>query len=269
MPSAVPAIVVPTNTFIPTSISTLSLESAYKSLSNLIEDESQCSLPCWLDITPGSVSFNKAKDIFSKYTGIARTDFSRKWINMLTLFPSRDAPISALSTTIYPYSNKEISHIIVNIRTVGNVSYTNQLYQDFWKRYFLPTIFKSYGSPEKIFLDTTRMAVDPTLQYPFVLWVVYPKHGFMLRYDGFNEKVGENLRICPLQSNITIKIWDIDIFNYEEFLRNESALAKPLSLGPQPLDAVTNLDIESFYKMFKDGGLSTCFDTREVLWTRN
>jgi hypothetical protein len=69
-----------------------------------------------------------------------------------------------------------------------------------------------------------------------------------------------------MQSRIEIKIWDVEESSYEEFIKDDGALASPFSLGPQPIENVTDFDLQSFYKMFKDGEIDTCFETPSSIW---
>jgi hypothetical protein len=102
--------------------------------------------------------------------------------------------------------------------------------------------------------------------YPFALWIVYPQQGFLIRYDGDNSTVGGNIRICPLRSSLEIRIWDVEDLGYEDLLKDDSVLAPPFGLGPQPLENVTTLTRESFYERFKSAAIDTCFETPASLW---
>ncbi len=130
----------------------------------------------------------------------------------------------------------------------------------------MPGIFTRYGAPEKIFLDTTLISADPATNYPYVIWMVYPQQGFLIRYQGNNVKIEDSIRICPMQSKIEIRIWDVGKSSYEEFMKDDRALGISTSLGPQPIESVTDFDIESFYETFKAGQLDTCFETPASIW---
>lgn len=260
---------IPTLTYIPT----LSKQDALETLVNLIESNEDCNLPCWLDIVPGEVKFNTAISIFLQFSTIAYIEFTSEQADLRVFFPDFEIAIHDTTTRVYSIDNENISHIWVyaGVDPKGNydnVSYNYSEYQNLWKRYLVSEIFKTHGTPEKIFLDTTLIAVDNAVSYPFVLWVVYPQNGFLIRYEGINEKIGDAVRICPIKSRIEIKIWDVKMFTYEDFMKNDSAM-NSISLGPQPIESVTDFTIESFYNFFKDGNTDTCFDTPSSYWPPN
>lgn len=261
----------PTQTPTLTPIPTLSPENALESFVDLIENDSQCNLPCWLNITPGETKFDEVKNNFLQYSAVALTEFSSKDAYIRVFFPSIEATIHNTATEVFSARSGTTSQISVyagmNPDENGKYNFENPTYQKMWQQYFLPGVFTEHGVPEKIFLDTTLLTVDPAMSYPYVLWIVYPQKGFLLQYAGINIKSGENIKICPMQSRIQIIIWDLKNFDYEEFIENDGAGG--ISLGPQPIESVTNFNIESFFEFFKEGKLDTCFTTPASHWPPN
>ncbi|MEO7841553.1 MAG: hypothetical protein ABIU06_19605 [Anaerolineales bacterium] len=262
------------------SIPILSPEDALENFASLIEKDGECILPCWLGVVPGQTNFYDVADIFSQFSAIASTKFSSASAYIRVFFPNFETAIHATTTEVYSASEVDclicgdgkVSRVWVNAGvdpkgTQGNITYSNPEYQKIWQRYFVPGIFTTHGTPEKIFLDTTLIMGDPSTSFPFALWIVYPQQGFLIRYNGDNIKTGENIRICPMQSRIEITIWDTKTSSYEEFMKN--AEGGGISLGPQPIESVTDFDIESFYETFKAGQLDTCFETPASIWPPN
>ncbi len=252
-----------------TPIPTLSEQDALETFINLIEKDSECNLPCWLGVTPGQTKFEEVENIFSQFSAIASTDFSLQSAYIRVFFPNFETAVHDTVTEVYPASDGKVLKVLVyaGVDPKGiyeNITFSNPEYQKMWQRYFVPGIFTSYGPPEKIFLDTTRVVADTPGPYPFALWIVYPEQGFLIRYDGVNSKIGDEIRICPMQSSIEIKIWYVERSNYEEFMKN--AEAGGISLGPQPIEEVTDFSIESFYEKFRSGTVDTCFETPASIW---
>ncbi len=260
----------PTQTPTLTPMPTLSEQDALETFINLIEKDSECNLPCWLGVTPGQTKFEEVENIFSQFGTIAYTDFSSQRAFLRVFFPNFETARHDVTTIVIPAENGEISRILVDAAAYqeisGPIDYNNPEFQRLWQRYLLSGIFARYGTPEKIFLDTTRIVFDTEGPYPFVLWIVYPQQGFLIRYQGVNSKIGANIRICPMQSRIEIKTWDAEESSYEEFIKDDSALASPFSLGPQPIEEVTDFSIESFYEKFRSGVVNTCFETPASIW---
>lgn len=258
----------PTQTLVP--MPTLSEEDALGTFINLIAKDSECDLPCWLNVTPGQTKFEEVENIFLQFSTIASIKSSSQSAFIRVFFPNFETAIHNTATEVNPSESGNVSRIrayaVVNPDANGNINYSNPEFQRMWQRYFVPGIFLRHGVPEKIFLDTTLIAADTVTSYPFVLWVVYPQQGFLVRYQGLNTRIGDNIRICPLLSRIEIKIWDVEESSYEEFIKDDRALGISTSLGPQPIESVTDFDIESFYEVFKDGEVNTCFETPASIW---
>lgn len=252
---------------------TLPPEEALETFIDLIDKSGDCNLPCWLGVTPGQTEFEDVENIFSEFTAIAATEFSPQWAFIKVHFPNFRTAKHSTSTEVNPAEDGKVWRILVNATAYQNINgpldYTNPEFQKLWRRYFVPGIFTIHGPPEKIFLDTTLISADAATSYPFVLWVVYPQQGFLIRYQGNNVKAGSNIRICPMQSRIEIKIWDVNRSGYEEFTKGDRALGISTSLGPQPIESVTDYDVESFYETFKSGQVDTCFETSASIWPPN
>ncbi len=255
----------PTETHVPTPtpLPTLIAEDAHTRLTNLIQGDVDCLLPCWFGVIPGQSDFNDAGNIFSQFSAIGITEFSSRWAYIKVIYPTY-----YMTTVVYPTADGRADHILVDTSISwdanGKVLYADSSFRKTWQKYFLPELFTRYGAPEKIFLDTTLIAADPGSSYPYVLWVVYPQEGFLIRYEGENSRIGDNIRICPLQSRITMTLWNPEMSSYEKYMQGEMAMGT--SLGPQPIESVTDFNIDTFYQRFKGAGFNTCFETPASIW---
>ena len=251
-----------------TPFPTLSSEDALETFVNLIESDEECNLPCWLGVTPGQTEFDEVENIFSQFSAIASTKFSSQSAYIRVFLPDFETATHDIATEVSPGENGKVSHVLVRASTYhdknGPLDFNNSEFQRLLQREFVSAIFTTHGPPERIFLDTTRLSADPATNYPFVLWIIYPQKGLLIRYAGYNAQVGENIRICPMQSRIEIKIWDSKELGYEEFMKNDEAGG--ISLGPQAIESVTDFDIQSFYETFKGGEIDTCFETPTSIW---
>ncbi len=263
-----------TQTLDPTAIQspypTLPRQDALEHFVNSLESDDTCSLPCWLSIRPGETPFKDAQNIFSQYSSIASLSISPDVAFLRVFFPDFENATHDVAVEINPTNNGQIERMLIFASTYqdknGPIDYKNPNFQKLWQRYFLPGIFSQNGVPEKIFLDTTLVSVDTTTSYPFVLWVVYPKQGFLIRYEGQNLMEGENIKICPMQSRIEIKIWGPRQLSYEEFIQDDRASGSSTSLGPQPIESVTRFSLQSFHEMHKSGDINSCFETPVAVW---
>jgi len=260
----------PTRTPTITPVPTLSQQIAIETFVNLIEKDTECTLPCWLGVIPGQTKFDEVNTLLSRFGAIAYSDFSSQWITFRVFFPDFETAIHDVDTSIASGGDGMVSRILIHAVAYqdknGPRDYNNPEFQRMWQRFFVSEIFRRYGMPEEIFLDTTRITADPAGSYPFVLWIIYPQQGFLMRYQGSNIKIRDDIQICPMQSKIEIKIWNRENSNYEEFMQDDRALGVSTSLGPQPIESVTDFTVESFYETFRSSQLNTCFETPASIW---
>lgn len=250
--------------------STLPPDEAFRSFTGWIEKNEKCKLPCWLGIVPGQTDFSDVVYKFSQFSAIAHTDFTVKWASIRVFFPNLETAKYSINTDVYPATDGVVSwtwvYAVAYQNRNGPRDYNNPEFQKLWQRYFVPGVFTEHGPPKKIFLDTTQIVADTEGPYPFFLWIVYPQQGFLIRYQGLNSKINESIRICPMQSSIEIRIWDTEKASDEEFMQGDRAMAGSFLLGPQPIESVTDFDIQSFYKTFTSAQSDTCFETPASIW---
>jgi hypothetical protein len=253
-----------------TPIPTLRPEEALETFADLIEKNDECDLPCWLGIIPGQTDSGEVVNKFSEFSAIANTNYSSEWASTRIFLPNFEAATHDIATNVAFAENGKVAQILVAASSYldknGPLDYNNPEFQRLLQRYFVPGIFMDYGQPENIFLDTTLIAADPAISFPYVIWVIYPQKGFLIRYQGNNIRVGNNISICPMQSRIEIRIWDVTRSVYEEFIKDDRALGISTSLGPQPIESVTDFDIGSFYEAYSSGRSDTCFETPASIW---
>jgi hypothetical protein len=249
-------------------VATLNSKEALNTFTSLIEKNDECKLPCWLGIVPGQTESEDVINLFSKFNAVASTKFSSQLAYIRVFFPTFEAATHDIMTNVYFGENGKVLQTLVAASTYtdknGPLDFNNPTFQRVLQRYLVSSIFTSHGPPEMIFLDTTRITADPATRYPFVLWIVYPQQGFLIRYEGNNTEVGGDIVVCPMQSRIEIKIWDVKTFDYEEFIENDEAAG--ISLGPQPIQDVTEFNIGSFYETFRSVPVDTCFETPASIW---
>lgn len=257
----------PTLTFVPTLIE----EVAVDQILTFIEGGEECRLPCWLDNIPGQSNYIESQNQLRQFSGAAFSkSFTSKYSFFEIKFIEGESFSHLISTEIFPSTDGLVKEIVISSYIEpdinGNIDFNNQIYQNLWERYLLFEVLKQNGQPEAIFIDTTRTSIEPTSTYPFVLWIVYPEQGFLIRYEGNNSVRGSMIRICPAQALIKIYIWDPEKLTYEKMMAGDSAVTLPISLGPQPIEGFTEYSVESFYEEFKDSQVNACFETPMKLW---
>ncbi len=104
----------PTQTPVLTPIPTLSEQDALEAFTNLIEEDVQCDLPCWLGVTPGQTNFEEVVDIFSQFSAIAYTDFTSEWALIRVFFSNFETSVHETTTEVAPAGNGKVSQILVH-----------------------------------------------------------------------------------------------------------------------------------------------------------
>jgi hypothetical protein len=262
----------PSQTSIPGPFATMSGPEALEKFVSSLESDDTCNLPCWLTIRPEETQFEDVQNIFLQYSSIASLKISSDRAFLRIFLPDFEHATHDVAVEINSANSGQIEKMLISASTYqdknGPIDFQNPDFQKLWHRYFLPGVFARNGAPEKIFLDTTSISPDTATSYPFVLWIIYPQQGFLIRYEGHNFKNSDNLEICPMQSRLEIKIWDARQSSYEEFIKDDRASGITTSLGPQPIESVTDFSTNSFYEMFKSGDITTCFGTPIAIWPR-
>lgn len=255
-----------------TALPTYSSEIAAEQFTMWFNQDKNCKLPCIIGITPGETSFADAANIISQYGINTYITIEGKEISTTTYFPNFENEIHRVDLSFYKSSEGVISRIRIlgGVKPQnGNANYEEPQYQRFWHRFFIPEILNTYGNPQFIYLDTTLQSAHLETSYPFALWLVYPQYGFYLRYEGWNSKNKDIIVICPNQSEIEIRIWDKKYFDHDFFLKDDSVLAKPFALGPQPIETVTSFTKDTFIEKFRTSNVDTCFETPAANWPPN
>jgi len=253
------------------AVATLSPERALEAFSALVQGESGCELPCWLDVLPGTTPVIDVRTRFAPFESIALTQFSpamayfrSEYVEergyMLARFPTY-----SISTTVYPHADSRAARIQVDASVGpardGTQDHTDPAFRAMLHRFLLPQVLETHGEPGLILLDTA----DPPPIFGYVIWIVYPERGFWVRYEGTDKIVADLVRMCPLESaTISLEMWDPKVSTYHELIEGEGASA--FSLGPQPLESKTNLDTASFFLRFMDATAKPCIDSPAALW---
>jgi len=153
----------------------------------------ECSLPCYLGITPGKTNFEEAKLILEKYGG----NTARPYMNTgNTQFYNYELWL----TPDFFNSNKQVFHEIdlaVTNDVVEKMEVRLQAYMStipefkrLWGGFSMHELFNNYGRPGQIYVDNTNASVADG-KYTFVL--DYQNIGFWVELSGM--KKGES--ICP------------------------------------------------------------------------
>jgi hypothetical protein len=260
---------VPTSTLHPT----LSAEGAYELVLQLLEDNSNCQLPCWWGITPSVTRSQDAISFLNSFSPvIAGSSMRIDRGGMRLQIPNGDG---LLSTSI---EYNSIDGIVDSLRIGVSqlVQNENGGYDDVHgdpdfaratQALMLPEILKTYGQPKEVLIST--YSLQP-LGWPvfFDIQLFYPEHGFLMVYHTLMEfSHDEYIKGCPSNSAISIGLWEAGKYSsVNDVPRNIRDNISIFSLSSYlPLNEATDMSIQDFYDAFSDDE-ELCLETPSSLW---
>lgn len=241
-----------------TPLPTLSQNIAKQKIYKLVRDNGGCRLPCWWGINPGKTSWNEAHQFLSSI--ITDTESTKQ------ICYSEDEKSDCFFNFYFKYSysndfkgggNIEVQDQRINKIFIGPGA-LKQMFQ-------IHQILKEYGKPDEVFIQT-----DSTTLYErrdFILVLLYSSQYFMAYYT-FNAKDSGGIIFgCPREISPQIDIWSSNRFVSMTEIEQWTLGTDPLTTL-QPLDKVSNMNIDAFYKAFINPNQIECIQTPISVWEK-
>ncbi|MCP4536205.1 MAG: hypothetical protein GY832_03580 [Chloroflexi bacterium] len=248
----------------------MTVDEEYTLISEMLQNNGNCRLPCWWGFTPGKTSPQVVKIFFAsqgkKIWG--HDDFQ----DYLIIF---DIPAHYSHGQNYVVREGVIEMIGIGasppVGEDGYFAYGDSKFIEDWKPYMLSQILEVYGRPQQVFLET----YNHMLWIPFRLLLFYPDQGFLVKYEGdIGEEgrhhgpieSGEVIRICPWRSEIFLLLWppehEMTFDDLGPDIRN------PVEGQDKwrSLEEATGMSIEQFYQTFVQPDNQTCLETPANIW---
>ncbi len=262
--SSLPLPVDPTSTpFIlpteePVALSTISPDAVKPFVLELTNDNQNCLLPCFWNITPGDTEWQNAEAFLSTFAyrisyGATDGTFSDvplgdSFIAWMYLF------LPEISNAPFSYAF-EIQDGIVSMIDAYILSVPN---------YTLPVILNDYGQPTEIWLLTANAPMDDVLGFNLTLF--YEQHNFMLVYSGDGEIIDGKVRGCfSGGEDLHLVVWspekNLTFVEAVDGLHNPRPIIYDL-----PLEEATEVSVETFYDTFRNANEPACIETPIDLW---
>ena len=245
----------PTATASLTPLPTLPPDEAEALILDLLQNSTECRLPCWWGFVPGETSWSEAQNVLATVASeIARTGPSDRPLYTVYIPVSAELHPSTRLTYEYRVNNGIIEMIEVMFA------------RDYYEAYLLPQILNAYGPPEEVWVRTFDRSRDMTL--PFYLALFYPQHGFMIRYYDDAELEGASVGACFHQEERPL-LW---IWSPQQQMTFMEAAANAVNFGLdedkeyRPLEEVTSLNVETFSNLFSRPDNLDCLDTPASVW---
>lgn len=188
----------------PTIFPTLDPDNTYAEMEKLFRDN-RCELPCWWGVEPGTTSISDAETKLNGYYEIAPSKVIK------------DGLLLYLSVSISQQENSpQVSVIRIVEQVLREITdgyervYDEQAYADLLRAYSLTSILNKYGRPSNIFATVEIYNTEPTAPDFMMIWLLYPKNGFIAKYTANAELHNEIVTDCPNKSFFTFWLFSLD-----------------------------------------------------------
>lgn len=244
---------------------TLTIQQRDKYIQNLLQNNPNCKLPCWWGIEPGKTGWAEA-EIQLKQMGMEPTSTIRaeNQIHHEVHFDQISAGDTIINWIEFEEKEKYISSIKAKTISNGN----SEQFFLWWKNFSPEIIMKSYGEPDRIWLQSTSSGRNVV---GYTLWLFYDSQGFLI-ISGGNTDRKETYTICPsfsakdnpIDLEIVIRS-SKDSIPLESLTEQYDPVSKPYIL---PIEKATTLSTDTFYTDYLEKGNSFCFETPKKIWPK-
>ena len=242
LPSPTPTKPLATATITP--FPTLSIEREEMILSELMQTNGGCDLPCWWGVTPGSTTVHTAKDMFISW-GISWND------GYVAI--GRPRHIGVYSEFIVE------DNIVQQIVADGTRDRYDLTYRftEIWQHYMVVDVLERFGMPSHIFL-TPPVFAEAGVPNEYQLLLYFAPSDVKLSYIIAAEHLdGGNNRICSDFEDVQ-SIY-LRLYAPGELREDEASLQSSLE-NSILWETATGLSLEEFYEMFKDEDIINCIE---------
>ena len=244
----------------PTPTPTLTSEQATAMLTELLQLDSSCPLPCWLGIVPGESQLepvlNRFKELGFRVGSASAGLLGADKFLVTQDFGSSEGIVTTIKVTGGYDSQDEESLAFSKTFARG------------WQDYGMKEMLDRYGMPSRAFLFSPYRA-DPGGGPAYRLYLFYDSQGIVVQYRGSTEQLqGSTYRACfDLNS-----VWSIELFLYEpdtiDSIIEHILPADSLSYLDEPGEVhdlvewqqATGMSLEAFYESLQSTEATPCVE---------
>jgi hypothetical protein len=264
----------------PTSFPSITVDNAVNTMTNLLQENGQCELPCLFGLSP-DLSDTTSIDATINYfhANAVETDDVSLGVNIhdtsgsvYLILQKDDENVSARIS--YYYQNDQLEFLTLTSETTRLSSYTIDFDAPYgielMRYYLLPNILTVYGKPTEVWIRS--FPTDPNYPedpYPFSTVLYYKEKGFLIEYVSIRQTQEEHFVGCHPTSYVSVVAWSpqeqkplAEIVKYISGLGINDLNVKDF----QKLQDATPLNIDEFYDNFIVSGEVKCISTPKELW---
>jgi hypothetical protein len=232
---------------------TLSAEQEEALLTQMMADNSGCSLPCWWGIMPGQTTSQTARDTFvAQGVGDWTVSNDGSYTTMGLGYARSDSPYRSHDIIVTFELNED--DVISLIRVDGGYRQEDlrSRFMEDWQQYWLPTLLFSYGVPQRV--ELSEIGNSPYYR----LGLSYPSPGMEVYYYIAPTERFDNggVRVC-------FDFGQVDFIYLTLFSPRRARSIPELILNQEAYDSwesATGLDVDAFFEMAQDPDETNCVD---------
>lgn len=247
------------------SLPTLPANEIDKVIMDLFVNNRGCLLPCWWGITPGVTSWSEAKSLLEPFAELSG------FISPTDKHLSVEFAMIPVPKIVSPYPEQpyylQYTFIVKNdIVDSIELEFIPQMRNI--TAYTLPEFLNTYGEPAEIWIHTYSSEY-PKGVLPFIAILYYPEQGIWATFGPDKANfTDDKVRACQWNgAPSTLGLWSPDkkksFIEASNMFRWKFDEPGVLTL---PLDQATEIDVRTFYKIFKQPDSNTCLETPKNLW---
>ena len=251
-PSLTPTVTPTDISFTPlwTPLPTIPPQEVASYLKQLVSEDPDCYLPCWMGITPGETTIEEAWQLLAPFASDLYT--WRTQISMWLDFEKYD-DLGLISPSLY--NTEMITQFVIKDEVVS-VIYANIFGAK--DRYPLQTVLNTYGKPSEIWFGVSALA-----NWNGSLNLHYSDVGMNLHYVSYIDVVdvpeGDQIVFCFQEVYHYAELWNPNL--------NLSYYNLHDTLWRLPLEEAIGMSIDEFYFNFKNAD-QACIETSKEMWKK-
>jgi hypothetical protein len=272
----------PTDTPVPT----LSPNVAYSLVNDFLTNRSECRLPCWLGITPGTSMSSDVQEKLKMFSSILKKKHydlpTDNWVvtNFTIDYTNNDMDVEISSTNLVPLNGNKISangfatrsYRLKNGQYNGDV-YDYAGYNQLLKAYTISEILSNYGPPGQVYirsnLSTNQLPLPPYSLDTFVIHIWYPDQGIFMEYSMLAGGSGDTYSFCPSNSIISgVLLPNNPRGGYQEILKKYGGvytLFFPPAANVKTIEEAVGMTSLEFHQIFRSP-TDRCLETPKAIW---
>jgi hypothetical protein len=245
-----------TSGFVPPTLTPLPpipTEKFQSYLSELMENNGGCRLPCLWGIVPGETSWDEASQFLATFSYVSPAPDGNNGYT----FAKVESPIEIDHIGSISYSFRVIDGI------VESIEFYNWPELSHW--HYLSNILSDYGLPDEVGLYTEGTQYTGSRVSSLILF--YRDLGFMIEYVSFSEveAVGDKVLFCPEGNYGFSYMWSKEL----DYAFDEAVTVYPVvyeSASPRRIGEVSHMNIHDFYSDFREQNANVCIETDLDAW---